>query len=440
MTRYFFGSVEENKTTLIAHIFRSRLDHNFSESLRGNFSVQYADYDKLYQNIYPAGFDSTANTVKLDGYRDSTARQNYLMQGNLVGEFTTGSVNHTLLIGAEYGVQDTKNARLDNVFNTNNDDQITIPFTNPLNVPAFTFTKHARNRASDVNFLSVYVQDQIDLTDMFTVVLGARFDSFDIDVNDIQNNGQFNRKDEEITPRAGLIFKPMENMSLYGSYSETFLPRSGDQFLSLNLDTESTRPQFTENLEAGLKWDINSDLALTAAVFKLDRESFTSVDPADAARLITIDGAVIEGFELQLGGNITDKWYINTGYGYTKGQVEDIGFVGGVVVGSLNRNVTRQTPEHTFSIWNNYDVSDKLGIGLGLTHQSSMFVREDNLVEVPGYTRVDAALFYNVSDELRMQINIENLFDESYFPDAHSNDNITTGAPLNARFTISNRF
>ncbi|MEL6200275.1 MAG: TonB-dependent receptor [Pseudomonadota bacterium] len=102
---------------------------------------------------------------------------------------------------------------------------------------------------------------------------------------------------------------------------------------------------------------------------------------------------------------------------------------------SNDGNATRQTPDNMFSFWSNYDLNDRLSFGLGLTYQDSFFVREDNSVEVPSFTRVDAAAFYQVSDRLRLQLNIENLLDEDYFPDAHSNDNITTGEPVNARVT-----
>ena len=86
-----------------------------------------------------------------------------------------------------------------------------------------------------------------------------------------------------------------------------------------------------------------------------------------------------------------------------------------------------------FSLWSNYEISDRFGLGLGLTYQDSFFVLEDNAVEVPSFTRVDAAAFYRVNDRLRLQLNVENLLDEDYFPDAHSNNNITTGEPVNAR-------
>ena len=430
----FFGSPDGNVTTLEAHILRARVDHTFSDMLRGNITAQYGDYDKLYQNIYAEGFDATSMMLTLDGYQDTTTRKNFIIQANLVGEFETGPFAHTLLVGAEYGDQDTTNARNDNFFPSTNDDQATILFTDPLVIPAFAFSTLVRDRQSEVNFTSVYIQDQIDITDSLKVVVGGRYDRFDIDVLDIieQNDGDavdgdFDRLDEVLTPRFGLIYKPVENTSFYASYSETFLPRSGDQFLTLNLDSEGTRPQFFKNIEIGAKWDITPELALTTALFRLERESFTTVLPSDPSQLQIIDGAVTKGFELQLVGNLSERWFVNGGFSYLDGEVDGGGFDG---------NRTRQTPETMFSLWNLFQATDRLGVGVGVTHQGSMFVREDNAVELPAFTRVDAALFYTLSDNLRVQVNVENILDTDYFPDAHSNDNISTGAPLNAKFTI----
>ena len=116
----FFGSPTENFTTFEAHILRARLDHTFTERLRGNFTAQYADYDKVYQNLFANGFRpdpaSAENFVTLDGYRDATDRNNLILQANLVGEFETGAFMHTFLLGAESGDQDTINSRLDSLF------------------------------------------------------------------------------------------------------------------------------------------------------------------------------------------------------------------------------------------------------------------------------------------------------------------------------------
>ena len=287
-----------------------------------------------------------------------------------------------------------------------------------------------------MQFTSVYLQDQFDLTESFKLVAGLRLDEFDIDVLDFIEqedgdavDGSFTRKDSEVTPRLGFIYKPADSVSIYASYSETFLPQSGDQFLTLNLDTQGTRPQFFENREIGLKWDLRPNLALTAAVFELERESYTSVDPEDQDQLIVVNGSTTRGFETQLVGNLTERWSISTGYSYLDGEVNRVGG------GGNDGNRTRQTPEHMFSMWSNYDLTERLAFGLGATYQDSFFVLEDNSVDVPSFFRIDAAAFYAVSDSLKLQLNVENLFDEDYFPDAHSNTNITTGRPVNARLT-----
>ena len=441
----FFGSADANYTTLEANILRGRIDHEFSNGLRGNVTAMFADYDKMYQNLYANEavtlMSGTFPEVELDGYRDDTQRENAIIQANLIGEFATGLIDHTLLVGVEYGNQKTDNNRDDNVFTDNNSDELFIPFTDPLLVPAFAFSNLVRDRSSDVDFLSVYIQDQFDLTKQFKLVVGFRYDEFDINIFDILEandsdaiDGNFNRRDNEITPRLGAIFKPMENLSFYASYSETFLPRSGDQFLTLNLDSESTRPQFFENTEGGLKWDIKPDLSFTAALFTLDRESYTSVDPEDPGQVILVEGSVTSGFELQLSGVVMDGWSINTGYSYLDGEVQRADGSGN------DGNRTRQTPENMFSVWNNFQINDSLSVGVGATYQDSFFIQEDNSVEVPAYTRVDAGIFYDISDQVRMQLNIENLLDEDYFPDAHSNNNITIGRPINARFALTARF
>lgn len=434
----FFGAPDENVTTLQAHILRTRVDHTFNNTLRGNLTVQYADYDKLYQNLYPSGYDAVSQDVTLDGYQDPTRRDNLIVQGNLIGEFDTGMFGHTLLVGVEYGDQETRNRRFDNVFASTGIDKATIGLTDPLVIPEFGFTALSRDRESAVEFTSFYVQDQIDIADNFKLVVGARFDRFDVSVydrvaamNSATDDGRRGRVDEEISPRLGAIWKPAGNVSFYASYSETFLPSAGDQFLTLSTTSEDLQPQSFENHEVGFKWDIRPDLSLTAAAFSLERGQFTSIDPDDASIVTTVPGSTTDGFEIQISGILAEGWTLNAGYSYLDGQVEG---------GSHDGNVTRQTPEHMFSVWNRYQATERLGLALGLTHQDAFFVREDNNVRVPSFTRIDAAAYYDLSAQTLIQLNIENVTDEDYFPDAHSNDNISTGEPLNARLTLRHAF
>lgn len=452
-----FGDAEQNYTELQAHLLRASLQHNFSESFKGNFSAFYGDYDKVYSNFFTNSYDPTTNIAELDGYTDTTERQNLILSGNLVGEFDTGSVGHTLIFGGEYISTSSDQNRFNSRFSTSVDDVTmmvagartdradflaTIPIALRGGVGTvadgrattndFTVDLNDDTRV-DIDVFSAYIQDQIELTDWLDVIVGVRFDSFDISVNNVVNPAVpvlRTRKDEEFSPRAGLIIKPQENISIYASYSESFLPRSGEQFANINGSNNALDPNTFKNLEAGLKWDFQQGLSLTAAIFEIEQSS-PQVDDTDPAAFVVVDSKV-QGFELQLQGQVTEGWYVSAGYTYLDGeQVNQTGPTG------LS---PRELPENTFSIWNNIQVTDKFGVGFGLTHQDESFINNGNSATLPAYTRVDAAAYYDVSENLRLQVNIENLTDTLYFPNSHSTHQVSVGAPLNARFTVSGRF
>lgn len=440
-----FGDPELNTTRLEAHLLRATLQHDFSDKLKGNFSAFYGNYDKLYQNFYASGYDQavTPNVVTLDGYVDTTQRQNLILSGNLIGEFGTGSINHTVVAGAEYINSDNDNDRFNSFWDTTSDDNEVFTIDRPLNLSGgvgvnasgvattndFTADLNDFTQAT-VDVFSAYIQDEIELSDQFDLIVGARFDRFDIEVFNVPSNETRNRKDEEVSPRFGLVFKPQENISLYGSYSESFLPRSGEQFANINGNNNQLDPNTFTNLEAGVKWDFGQGLSLTAAVFEIEQSS-PQVADSDPETLDVIDSET-QGFEAQLQGQITDQWYISAGYSYLDGEI-------------VNRSGPtglrpRELPEHMVSLWNGYQVTDRFGLGLGLTYQDESFINNGNSTVLPSYTRLDAAAYYDVSDSLRVQINVENLTDTLYFPNAHSTHQATVGAPLNARLSISGRF
>ena len=439
----YFGDPNFNNTTLEAHIARIRAEHALNDNWNANATVQFADYDKVYQNLYPVNFDAAAGTVTLDGYRDTTARENLLFQFNLVGQFDTGVFSHTMLMGAEYGNQDTENARRDAYFTDTKDDQITFMFSDPLMIPERSLTAPVRDRASDVTFTSAFIQDEIGIGENWIVVAGLRYDNFDIDVTDnIEiangsedgNNGLLSSSDTEVSPRFGLIYKPMKNVSVYASYSKSFLPRSGDQFLSLSLTSQALDAEEFENKEIGLKWNLSDALSLTAAAFEVERENGTAQDPANPERAI-LTGTETTGFEIQLVGQLTDAWTINAGYSNLDGEE-----MGRVVDGNLANRELAQLPEHMLTLWNQYQVAEDWKVALGVIYQSEQYASLSNAIELPDFWRVDAAVYYDYSEDLSLQLNVENVFDEDYFPSAHNDNNIATGKPVNARISMQYRF
>ena len=430
-----FGDPDINIQTLKADIAKGILSHEFSDTMKGNITVQYSDYEKMYQNLYAAGYDATTNVVTMDGYRDPTERRNFIISGNLVTEFDTGSVGHTILLGAENMDTENENFRFNTFFSVSQDDQEDFNVTRPMkfsvnaagDASTVDFTTDLSNKTtSDIKVTSFFIQDQIDLTDQFKIMLGGRFDSFDITVVDVDDAVTTSRKDEEFSPRAGIIFKPQENTSFFVSYSESFLPRSGEQFKKLSASAARLDPDVFENTEVGFKWDIQDDLSFTLSYF--DSEQVQAVRDSVTGETSEITGLTVDGFEMQLKGQVSDKLSITAGYSNMEGETSSGG-------------APREIPETTFSLWSMYEVNDKFGLGLGITYQDESFIKNnDTSKKLPDYERIDLAAYYNVSEETTITLNVENLTDELYFPHSHSSHQASVGEPLNARVSLRRNF
>ncbi len=428
----FFGSPAANHSAVTAHIARARLDHDFSDGLSGNLSGQYAHYDKYYGNVY-ARSPATATTVELEGYNSDTIRENWIVQGNLVWKGETASLGHQLLLGFEASDQLTDAKRSEAAFGAAATSRITVPLAQRLTLPTVTFGASSRSSLSKVRALSAYVQDQIDLGELVKVVLGLRYDDFRITSTNRVNSFRATRSDGKWSPRAGLIIKPRENVSLYASYAKSFLPQSGDQFTVLDATTASLAPEEFRNLEAGVKWDLTERLTFTAAAFQIDRTNTRANDPITGV-VVQTGKSRTKGFELAAVGQIAKGLQVTLGYTLQDGEIVS------TTAAAPAGQALAQLPRHQFSAWGRYDLTDQLGVAVGAVRQSQQFATISNAVRLPGFTRIDAALFYKVSAALELQVNVENLTDTDYFPSAHTDNNISTGAPLNARLGVKLRF
>jgi catecholate siderophore receptor len=429
-----FGDTDTNLQTLRADIYRANLSHDFSDTRKGNLVVQYSDFQKLYKNYYASGY-SGGDTFTADGYLDPTERNNLIISGNIVNEFQTGSAKHTLLVGAEIIDTENENYRYNTFFITTEDDNEVFNITRPINfgvnaagVRTYNdFTADLKSSTqSDIEVTSIYIQDQIDVTDNFKVLLGGRLDNFDITVRDIKNGTSESREDEEFSPRAGLIYKPQENISLYVSYAESFLPRSGEQFKKLDANAARLDPDVYESTEVGVKWDIRPGLSFTASYF--DSEQTVATRDSDTGENSEIVGLQVDGIELELKGQVTEKLSLAIGYSDLDGETAKGG-------------EPREIPEYTASLWATYEVNDRFGIGLGITSQGESNIKNDKPgLILPDYTRVDFAAYYDLADDLSIQLNVENVTDELYFPHSHSTHQASVGEPLNARISLRKTF
>lgn len=437
--RTFFGDPTKSPTYATVNLASGLLEHRFNSRTTLRNRLSYGNYDKFYQNVFPGAVSAAGTTVAISAYNNATARQNLFNQTDLTMSARTGRVGHTLLVGAEFGRQATSNFRETGFFSGLGANVTT--FNAPVASPTISVPLEFRQNATDADnegvttIASIYAQDQASLSRHLNAVVGLRFDSFRADVTNNRTAADFASKDGLVSPRLGLIYKPVDPLSLYASYSLTYLPRAGEQLSSLSLTNQALDPEKYRNYEVGAKWDVTPTFAFTTAVYRLDRGNVIVPNPTDPTASLLVDAQRAKGLELGVNGYVTRAWSVAGGYAYQDGEITRS------ISASAQAGATlAQLPRHSISLWNKYDFTHRFAAGAGVLYRSDVFTSTDNLVVLPTWTRVDAAVYYNVTAMVRAQVNIENVFDERYFLNAHSNTNITPGSPRAIRFALTTRF
>ncbi len=426
----FFGLPGFNSAHVSADITTARLDGEIAPSVTWSSIARYAAYDKSYANVYPdAAATSPNGTVALAAYANATQRKNWIIQSNIVAKRRLFGAAHTLLFGGEYGSQQSSGREVDGIVTPG---AVSLLDPSPSTV---ALDEVAFDLRTQVNFLSLYAQDEINLAPWLDVTAGVRWDRFSFEGSDLTSVPirPFARTDSKLSPRFGIVLRPISTVSVYGSYARSFQPRSGDQFVEgLTADERNLEPESFQNYEIGAKWQPTPELFATVAVFRLDRTNATTPAPNNPLLLLNIGATRTEGVEAEVTGRLLPTLNISAGYTWLDARLR-------------GNDAVRlaQTPRARASGWARWQATPRLGLAAGLVHQSSQFAAirtEPNTTLLPAFTRLDAALSYRVSTHTQIQLNVENLANTRYFSDAYDNNNISTGAPTNARLTIRTGF
>lgn len=430
----FFGNAALSSTTSKVDALSANIDHDFGNGVSLRNRTRYADYDKFYQNVFPGAVNSTATSVAISAYNQDTQRKNFFNQTDVTFDVVAAGVKHKILTGIEIGQQTTDNLRQTGYFPAvgANATSISVAITKPY-AEGVTFRQSATdaNNHSVAKNMAVYVQDQIEFSPQWQAILGLRYDNFDIDFTNKRTAQKLQNTDTPISPRVGLVYKPTPEMSLYASYSLAFAPRAGEQLSSLTVTNQAFDPEKFKNLEVGAKWDVAKDLTLSAAVYQLDRSNVAITDPSDSTKTILVDGQRSQGVELAVSGKLSPAWSIMGGYAYQDATITRTQSATAKAGAKL-----AQVPTHSASIWNRYDLNSQWGVAAGVVYRGAIYPSTDNLVMLPGFTRVDAALYYAWDKHVQLQLNVENLTDKTYYAAAHSNNNITPGSPRAVRLGL----
>ena len=430
----FYGNPDDSDVRLDVNLGSAMIEHRWRAATIRNRTV-VAGYDRFYQNYVPGAASPDQTLVALSAYNNATDRTNIFNQTDVILGVATGRIRHSVLVGAEVGRQVTDNFRNTGFFN-NVTTSVQAPFLNPTISLPVTFRQSATDADNHVRArtASVYAQDQAELSRHLQLVGGVRFDQFDLSFHNRRNGDTLGRLDNLVSPRAGIVVKPVMPLSIYGSYSVSYLPSAGDQFSSLTTITQQLKPEQFTNYEVGAKWDLLAGLSLSTAVYRLDRTNTRSTDPNDPTRIVQTGSQRTNGYEVGVNGRVTPSWRMAGGYAYQDA------FITSATAAARAGAEVGQVPHHTFSLWNNYQLHSRVSAALGVIYRADMFAAIDNSVVLPGYTRIDAATFVPLTKRARLQLNVENLFDKKYFANADNNTNISPGYPRTIRVALRTTF
>jgi iron complex outermembrane recepter protein len=430
---FYVGYPNLNLLDITSQRFGYALSHEFNDNwkLRNNLAV--TSTKTIDERVYGIGLvDDRFIQLEFADYGDSYKADNYFGQIDLLGKFKTGSISHQLLIGFDFN-------RLVNpvtVFQNFNIPDLDIlnpnyGFLKPETVPTY-------KADSTTQSYGVYLQDQISFADNLKLLIGGRYDwiSYDNEIADfglfgntiddpVQNNGAF-------SPRIGLVYQPSKSISLYASYTRSFVQSAG-----FNSDGRAFEPTRGTQYEVGVKSDfLDGRLSTTLAAYQITKTNVVTTDLSNPLFSIQTGEQRSQGIELDVAGEVLPGLKLIASYAYTNAEVTKDN---SIPVGNKLRGV----PENQASLWTTYEIQKGnlrgLGFGLGLFYVGERQGNEANSFQVDSYLRTDAALFYR-RDGFNAAINIRNLFDTDYVSTPFRQSAVQRGAPFTIIGSISWEF
>ena len=406
-----------------------RVEHDANDWLTLRQVMRVDDSHNDRYSVDPRDISADGQTLSRRVTDSTEDLHTFDSQSEAIATFHTGSLKHTLLTGFEY-----VHGRID--VDADRSRLASININNPVygaQPQGFAFDSKANNR---VDLYSVYLQDQIDLTEQWKLLIGARYDQTNQDNSSTDSDLQVTKQSidkNKVTPRVGLVYQPTDWVSLYASYSTSFRPQTGITQNGSVLD-----PETGKQYEMGAKLDLIPDkLSATVAVFELTRQDVQAPDPDDSDYSVQTGEQRVRGVELDVSGNPIPGWRIIANVSaldaeVTKDTVYDKG------------NRLTGVPRLSGALWSTYQLQTGslkgLGFGAGVIAVDQREGDLENSFDVAGYTRVDASVFYDIDDKTRISLNGRNLTDRKYIENVTDSTEIYAGAPAQIVASMSVKF
>ncbi len=363
------------------------------------------------------------------------------VQLNVTGRFDTAGFEHLLLAGVEYEDYDYKSIiqRSNPALNTYAIDIFNPVYGQPRPALSLTPTHDQEN----LKTWAAFVQDQVSLTERLKLLVGARFERFEHDYDTYVTGGRsWTKSDNSVTPRLGLTYELTDDLAVYASASRSFKPNAGaarpDQTVTAVTSAQKGfDPEKGKAFELGAKWQVlDKQLSVEAAIYQIDKKNVLTTDPLDSSYSVAAGEVRSRGFDFNVVGNITPAWRVIGGYAYVDAQVTK---------DNALRDGTRlvNIPKQSVSLLSLYEIQDGplrgLGLGGGARYVDERAGQTANVpnFSMDSYTVVDFLSYYKVNEDVRLNLDVKNIFDKDYEEGAFGNVYAYPGAPRTVQVGIS---
>lgn len=427
----FYGGVADYED-VNADMVTAKIEHDLGNGMTVRNISRYGQtkMDRMLTGVSlgATGISSEGSTNPADWTvsrsRQRVDQENEILanQTSLSGEASLGGFKHTFVGGLEFLYERQKTETFSTTGLTTTRANLYAP--NPLDPLPTPFATGAYTDGKTTT-AAVYLFDSMELTPQWLLNGGLRFEHYRLETNGATGTAptltpvSLSDSDNLLSWKAGVVYKPAPNGSIYASYATSLTPPGGDSFslstVTTNASNSAFDPQETENIELGTKWDLLNDrLSLAGAIFRTENDKQVSTDPLTSITY-QFGKTRVDGIELNLVGQITNFWQITAGIQKLRTKVIDQYSTNGTQTEGI-----RWTPDLTATLWTSYTLGDfTLGGGARYVSDQERQVSATTaaavpLREIPSYWVADMMAAYRISKQINLRLNVYNLFDKEY--------------------------
>lgn len=414
----------------------ARLEHRFSDRVGYRAAFSWTNGEQDYEEIFGLlGWEEDPDASLADNRRNllrallaaESERDNYTVHNDLSLSFDTGGWQHELVVGADYRKTDLDSRDAAALVPSLD---LCAPVYQFDAKPPIVFAIFDNESEQTIEAWGAFLQDRIAITEKFRVIGGVRYAEVDQRLVFAPVGGTpdiTDQRTDKWTSQIGLLYNPLERVSIFASRTSSFLPVLGTVYGGKPLDPE-TGTQYEVGVKAAFgRW------SATVAAFDVTRADVAVADRENPGFNLSIGEQSAKGFELSVNARLTPSWLVYAGYAYTDTEVTRD-------TEGLEGNALRNVPKSTAALITRYDLAGgplrDLSLGANVNFVGKRFGDIGNSFELPSHWQVDLNAAYELTERVRLRLHVENVTDEDIYSVAWSQYEVWPAAPRTFRASI----